>query len=79
MQTDLELENEQLRNQERVAGALLGLPELRLLTCPGHDFDWGHEAAVESIVGLDRAKWRRLCSPGNSFVYRRVKEAADGD
>ena len=65
---------EQLKNKKQVAEALLGLPKLRLLTFPDDmiNYDWFWEAAVESIVELDRAKWQRLHSEGNSVVYKRV-------
>ena len=76
---DPEFEEEQLRKERQVAEALLGLPKLRLLTCPEDDYDRKRDSAVESIVGLEKAKWRRLYSQGNSVVYRRVREPTDGD
>ena len=51
--------------------ALLGLPKLRLLTCPGDGF-WDRTRAVESIVDLQRDKWQCLHRQGTSVVYRRV-------
>ena len=73
---------EQSRNRKfaaKVKKALLGLPKLRLLTCPGRNSDWGRAPAVELIVGLHRARWRRLYSEGNSIVYRRVLEPTQGE
>ena len=72
-------EKEQLRNKRQIAEALLGLPKLRLLTCPEDKCDWRWETAVELIVGVDQGKWRRLYSQGNSVVYRRVLEPTDED
>ena len=69
--------NEQLRKDVvQVKKALLGLPKLRLLTCPVGVCEQ-ETAAVVSIVGVHRAKWQHMYSQGNSVVYRRILETRD--
>ena len=67
---------------ERMVGlveeALLKLPKLRLLTCPGLDCDQDQTHSVESVVDVNRPKWRCLYRQGYSVAYRRVLDHTDG-